>query len=145
LSAALGIGAIIGAAVVTRVGYTTPVRQVWGGVGFGVVLAALGFSTWLWPTLVLMGGLGFAGTVFTTTANTTVQLSVPDVMRGRIMGLYSLLLPGMTPPGAMITGQLADRWNVGIALRVEGLVCIVGVLVGLWYYVQSRDGHKHDG
>jgi MFS family permease len=139
LSAALGVGAIFGAMAVARVGYTSPVRQVWGGVGFGVILAAIGFSMWLWPTLVLMAALGFAGTVFTTTANTTVQLSVPDAMRGRIMGLYSLLLPGMTPPGAMITGQLADHWNVGLALRVEGFICIVGVLIGLWYYVQNRE------
>jgi MFS family permease len=85
-----------------------------------------------------MAALGFASTVFTTTANTTVQMSVPDGMRGRIMGLYSLLLPGMTPPGAMVTGQLAERWSVGVALQVEGLICLLGVLLGLFYYLRTR-------
>ena len=139
LSAALGIGAILGAIAVARVGYTTPMRQVWGGVGFAFVLAAVGSSSWVPATLVLMAGLGFASTVFTTTANTTVQMSVPDGMRGRIMGLYSLLLPGMTPPGAMVTGQLAEHWNVGVALQVEGLICFLGVLLGLAYYLRTRE------
>src|SRR5207244_1332828 len=121
------------------VGYTSPVRQVWGGIGFALVLAGVGWSSWLGVTLAFMAALGFAGTLFTTTANTTVQLSVPDEMRGRIMGLYTLLLAGMTPPGAMVTGQLADRWNVGVALRIEAVVCLAGVLLGLWYYLQSRD------
>ncbi len=138
LSAALGCGAIVGAMIITRFGYKSPVRQVWGGVAFALVLAGVGWSMWPVVTMGLMAALGFASTFFTTTANTTVQMSVPDGMRGRIMGLYTLLLAGMTPPGAMVTGLLAERWDVGVALKVEGLICLLGVLLGLWYYSQHR-------
>jgi MFS family permease len=55
-------------------------------------------------------------------------------MRGRIMGLYTLLLAGMTPPGALATGFLADRWGIRMALGVEALICFVGVLPAWWYF-----------
>ncbi|HZT06975.1 MAG TPA: MFS transporter [Chloroflexota bacterium] len=138
LSVALGAGAIVGAVAIARVGYTSPLRQAWGGIGFAVFLAGVGWSSWAGLSLGLIAALGLAGTVFTTTANTTLQLSVPDGMRGRIMGLYTLLLAGMTPPGALVTGLLADRWDVGTALQIEAAVCLVGVVVGLGYFLRAR-------
>ncbi len=134
LSAALGAGAILGSIVIARRGYTSPLRQVAGGIAFALMLGAVGLSTSLVPTLILMALLGGAGTFFSTTANTTVQLHVPDEMRGRIMGLYTLLLAGMTPPGALVTGLLADHWGIGVALIVEAAICLVGVLPAWWYF-----------
>jgi MFS family permease len=134
LSAALGAGAILGSIVIARRGYSSPLRQVAGGIAFSLILGAVGVSPWLVTTLVLMALLGGAGTFFSTTANTTVQLYVPDEMRGRIMGLYTLLLAGMTPPGAMVTGLLADHWGIRVALMVEAAICLLGVLPAWWYF-----------
>lgn len=137
LSAALGVGAILGAAVVARQGYTSPLRQVGGGVAFAALLLGVGLSPWLVVSVLLLGGLGVAGTLFTTTANTTLQLTVPDDMRGRIMGLYTLLLAGMTPPGAMVTGALSDLWGIRTALGIEAAICLLGVLVAGRYLVSA--------
>ena len=123
--------------MVARLGYDTPYRQVAGGVVFSVLLAVLALSPWLGLSLVLLAGLGVAGVFFTTTANTTLQLEVPDEMRGRIMGLYTLLLMGMTPPGATVTGWLANLWGIRTALAVEALICLVGVLIGARYLSRS--------
>jgi MFS family permease len=137
LSAALGAGAIVGSLIIARQGYSSPLRQIAGGIAFSLVLAAIGLSGWAALTIALMAALGISGTFFATTANTTVQLHVPDEMRGRVMGLYTLLLAGMTPPGALATGFLADRWGIQVALGVEALICFLGVLPAWWYFARA--------
>jgi MFS family permease len=137
LSAALGAGAIVGSLIIARQGYSSPLRQIAGGIAFSLVLAAIGLSGWAPLTIALMAALGISGTFFSTTANTTVQLHVPDEMRGRVMGLYTLLLAGMTPPGALATGFLADRWGIQVALGVEALICFLGVLPAWWYFARA--------
>jgi MFS family permease len=138
LSAGLGAGAILGALAVARAGRGTPSRQVWGGLAFALVLGCVGLSGSPFLSVLLLAALGIAGTTFTTTANTTLQMQVPDRMRGRIMGLYTLLLAGMTPPGAMVTGFLADAWGARWALAIEGGICLSGVLLGARYLAWSR-------
>jgi predicted MFS family arabinose efflux permease len=134
LSAALGTGAIVGSIIIARRGYSSPLRQVAGGIAFALVLGSIAISPWPALSLALMALLGISGAFFSTTANTTVQLHVPDEMRGRIMGLYTLLLAGMTPPGALVTGFLADRWGIRVALGVEALICFLGVLPAWWIF-----------
>lgn len=138
LSAALGVGAVAGALVIARLGYTSPYRQIAGGATFSLLLATVGLSPWVGLTLPLLTALGVAGVFFSTTANTTLQLEVPDAMRGRIMGLHTLLAMGMTPPGASFTGFLADRWGIRAALGIEALICLIGVLIGYRYLSTTR-------
>jgi hypothetical protein len=83
--------------------------------------------------VILLAGVGMAGVFFTTSANSILQLTVPEHMRGRIMGMYSLLLMGMTPPGAAFTGAIADGWGISIALQVEAVICLLGLAGGLVY------------
>jgi predicted MFS family arabinose efflux permease len=69
-----------------------------------------------------------------TTCNTTVQIAVPDELRGRVMGLYALVFAGMTPIGALIMGTVAEHWGVSRACAVgggTGLLLILA-LTGAW-------------
>lgn len=133
LSAALGAGAIVGAVAAAAAGRPTRLGQASVGVAVAVILGGVALSPWVGLTLALMAGMGALTTVFTTSANTALQLRVADDMRGRIMGLYTLIMAGMTPPGAMITGTLADAWGIRVALGIEALICGVGILAGVGY------------
>ena len=71
--------------------------------------------------------------VFMTSCNTTVQVAVPDELRGRVMGLYALVFAGMTPIGALIMGTVAEHWGVSRACAVgggAGLLLILALTVG---------------
>jgi predicted MFS family arabinose efflux permease len=72
--------------------------------------------------------LGFAQIVFMTSCNTTVQIAVPDELRGRVMGLYALVFAGMTPIGALIMGTVAEHWGVSRACAVGGAAGLVLIL-----------------
>jgi hypothetical protein len=45
------------------------------------------------------------------------------------MGLYTLLLMGMTPPGATFTGLVADAYGIERAVLIEAGICLLGVVV----------------
>lgn len=52
-------------------------------------------NVWLFGLLLI--GAGAAATVFVVTAHSTVQMSVSEDVRGRVMGLFMLVLLGGTP------------------------------------------------
>jgi len=138
MTGAVGLGALISAlSLASRVTVTRQLLFV-GGAGFGILLAAVAFSEWLWVTLLFLLLLGVANTAFASTANTSLQLATPDHLRGRVMGLYMLLFAGSTPIGGYLTGVMAEAWGVQTAVGIEAALCLGGVAVGLLYYARHR-------
>tara|TARA_Y100001960_G_scaffold251164_1_gene267823 strand:- start:376 stop:939 length:564 start_codon:yes stop_codon:yes gene_type:complete len=62
--------------------------------------------------------VGCAHLVMATTTNTTLQLFVPEPVRGRVMAMYLMVFTIGAPLGSIIQGPLADqfgpRWVVAI-------------------------------
>ncbi len=75
--------------------------------------------------------LGFGLILFFPTCQAVVQLASSDTNRGRIMGIWSMVICGALPLGGLLAGWAADRWAVPTALSLEGAGCAaaaVGVL-----------------
>ncbi len=135
LMASLGLGAMAGALAVAALAVGRPPL----GMVVGPALAAAGLLLVLstarhfGTTAAVLVALGFAQIVFMTSCNTTVQIAVPDELRGRVMGLYALVFAGMTPIGALIMGTVAEHWGVSRACAVgggAGLVLILALTIG---------------
>ena len=61
-----------------------------------------------WPlSLVCMFGIGAGGIAMAMTANTAIQLTVPDQLRGRVMAVYTTVFAGSTPIGGLAFGAIA--------------------------------------
>jgi sugar phosphate permease len=69
------------------------------------------------------------------TVQTTLQLRVPDELRGRVMGIYGIT-HNVGPLGALQAGYIADRWSPPAALIVGGVAIIV-FAVGIAYSNRS--------
>lgn len=134
----LGAGSLVGAIVTAYTREVTIRRLLLGSAAFSVLLAAVAFSTVFWLSAILLVALGFAGITFATTANTLLQLSVPDVLRGRVMGLYMLLFAGSTPIGALLIGTASSRIGVPGTLLLCAVLCAVGVVVATFYWRSIR-------
>jgi MFS family permease len=81
--------------------------------------------------------LGCGLILFFATCQSVVQLSASDQNRGRIMGLWSMVICGALPLGNLLAGLAADRWTEAVVVRANGLGCAaavlgLGVLFGLW-------------
>src|SRR6185437_12919060 len=111
LMASLGVGAVIGALAVAVLSVGRP--PLWAVVGPAVaaatLLAGLSLVRHFGVAAALLMAMGFAQITFMTACNTTVQITVPDDLRGRIIGLYALVFAGMTPIGSLIMGSVAER------------------------------------
>lgn len=134
LSAFLGIGSLL-AAITTAYSKQVTVRRLLLGSGvFSVVLALVAFSTNFALSAALLVALGFAGITFATTANTLLQLKVPDELRGRVMSIYILLFAGSTPIGGFLIGSLSDTIGVSWTLLVCAALCLAGVIGATLYH-----------
>jgi len=130
LMAALGVGAVAGALAVAALSVgRPPLGMVVGpALAAAALLLLLSTARHFGPTAAVLVALGFAQIVFMTSCNTTVQIAVPDELRGRVMGLYALVFAGMTPIGALIMGTVAEHWGVSRACAVGGAAGLLLIL-----------------
>ncbi len=78
---------------------------------------------------------GFFFILFSSNANTMIQLKVEDVYRGRVMSVYNLVFGGTLPIGNMIAGLVVDRCNARAGFYVCGIsIAVLSMLLtGLYH------------
>ena len=72
---------------------------------------------------------GVTALTFITAANSTMQLGVDPVMRGRVMALYMAVFFGGTPIGAPLVGAVAEAFGARWSLLAGGLVSATAAVV----------------
>ena len=136
LTSALAVGCLGGAFVAARrVGRPRLRTVLVAGAAFGAAELLTGVMPTYLLTALLLVPTGLAQLVFTTAANAAVQLGVDESVRGRVMGLYVLVLLGTTPLGGPLLGWLAEAaggrsplWGGGAAT----LVVVAAVALVAW-------------
>jgi MFS family permease len=131
LMAANGGGALVGALALASLGDTPHRRNLfYGGLfGFCIMLGVFALSHVYWLSAAALAGSGFFMIIFFATANTSVQTRVPDELRGRVMGIYSLAFIGLTPFGSLIAGSLARITSASFAVTVGAIICMIAGLI----------------
>src|SRR6476646_501380 len=134
LMSASGTGAFIGALVVATYGHLiTPRKLALGGIWvFSIALFALSLSRNFYVALACLLVAGFGMLLFFSTSNTVLQTIVPDEMRGRVMGVWSLVFGAMIPLGSLEAGAVAHFAGTPVALAFGAIVCAASALVTLW-------------
>ncbi|MDR3482928.1 MAG: MFS transporter [Burkholderiaceae bacterium] len=138
LSSMMAVGSVLGALHVA--GKTAPNLSflTLSALGFGIV----GTVAALMPAAALFGlflvALGVTTQMFTTTANSLVQLSTDPSMRGRVMAIYMGIFLGCTPLGAPLVGWIADaygpRWSLGVGAAAGFIAAGIGGI----YQIRAR-------
>ncbi|MGE5391024.1 MAG: MFS transporter [Deltaproteobacteria bacterium] len=133
LMTATGIGALCGALSMAALSDLTSRKRILKIAAFGLCFfqILLGFDQHYFDlALPLLFLIGLSMVLFATSVNTTLQLNVPDHLRGRIMSLYNLVFAGVTPFGALLSGAISHRLGAGMAFSIGavlGLVCLLFV------------------
>ncbi len=130
MSSLMAIGAIVGALTSARRAQASLRLLVWSSTSFGVLIIVNAFM----PTTPLFGisliALGYASLTVMTTATSLMQLSARPIMRGRVMGLFVVIMFGGMPIGGPLIGGIAELVGIRIAVGLGGLVCVVASIVG---------------
>jgi MFS family permease len=142
LNAAMGVGSLIGALFLTP--YLPPgLRTVsFAALGFSLSLLAVALVPNYSAIIMLLGLVGLISVAYSTSTNTTLQLSSGEAYRGRVLSLYSMLFMGTTPIGGAITGVLAAQFGVNMALALEAGLCLLATLTGFAYLRWGRGGQR---
>jgi len=131
LMSALGAGAVAGAFGVAlfRRGEPPLAFLVASGATLCAGLMALALVGHFALAAAVLALLGCSQILFTTGCNTTLQLTAPNALRGRVMGLYTVTFAGMTPFGSLLVGFLAEHQGVRAACAAGGAIGLLGVAV----------------
>jgi MFS family permease len=145
LGTTLAVGSLTGALLgARREGRPRQRLVVLAGLAFGIVEIALGLMPSYLTFALLTPVLGLCLLTMLNAANTTVQLSVDPVMRGRVMALYMMVVMGGTPLGAPVVGWVGAtfgaRWTLigGGGLTVFGVLLAVALFRGFRSPLRSR-------
>ena len=108
LMAASGIGSLLAAMRLVFGGRPRPIRLATGAMLLGVASVLLAVDRNFAIALGLMVLIGFGSILMAATGNTTIQLAVPDQLRGRVMSVYTTAFSVSVPLGGLTMGAVAS-------------------------------------
>jgi MFS family permease len=136
LLSAVGIGAVTGAFLVASL----PERArrgrmlTLGNLALPALLLLFVNSQVFVLSLILMVLVGMGQVFQNTLANTMLQITSPDHLRGRVMSQYSLVTQGMHQLGGLQAGIVADWIGAPLSIGIgAGLSLLYGVFVVFRY------------
>ncbi len=140
LSAAMGIGSLVGALSLAFLNRRNLARRlVYGGAFvFTITEILFALSRAYGLSIALLVVVGLSMTLFTTTANTRILSLTPNHLQGRVMSIYSLMFLGMTPFGSFLSGLVAERFGAPSALISGAIVTFVFTLFAFIYRPSQR-------
>jgi len=122
-------GALLGA---LTAGWVGKVRHqgravVWAVAVWGVGITAFGLvGENLWLGLAFLALAGAADVISAVFRGTILQLTVPDVLRGRLSAINILVVTGGPRLGDLEAGLVAAAFTPQVSVVSGGILCVVG-------------------
>jgi len=142
LTAAIGVGALIGALVLARRGKVKTLTRVVGVtmLWLGAGLATIAWSRSLTLSAAAAAVAGLCICLQLGGSNFILQMSVPEQVRGRVMGVYSFFMVGLAPFGGLLAGWFAHMLGVSLAVTITAVVCAAAGAAYLWHTPRATQG-----
>ena len=126
-----GVGALLGALVCTTLanaGHKGRLVTI-GGVLFPLFSLATALCHRLELAYIFAPLSSFCMICVFATSNSLIQASVPDELRGRVMGVHAFLMMGLTPIGGLWAGLVASRTDTASAMALGASLAALAVLI----------------
>ena len=140
MAAAIAVGSIVAMLLSGRLGHLR--RQglavvvcvaVWGVsvFGFGLAVGSAGGvltrSSALWVGALFLACAGAADSVSSVFRTTILQAATPDYLRGRLQGVFIVVVAGGPRLGDLVAGSVATAYNEAFAAIAGGIACVLAV------------------
>ena len=124
------MGAVLAALALAVRGRANPWAIVAGALVLGLAEIAIAPTRALGLAVVFGVLVGAGGVAMAANGNSTIQVVVPDRLRGRVMSVYTTVFVGSTPIGGLATGAIASAVGVPAAIALGGAVSVAAALAG---------------
>ncbi len=141
MTAAMGVGAVLGGLVMAAKGKTGLRPLVLAASMFGVAMTFATLAPNLALELVALALVGAASISFMATGNSTLQLGAEPAMRGRVMSLWFVAFQGSTPIGGPVVGATMAILGARAGLGLGAITCVIVAFAGL-IALQRRRAQK---
>ncbi|RSS58205.1 MFS transporter [Streptomyces sp. WAC07061] len=101
---------------------------------WGLAIAVFGLTRNLWLGLLFLALAGCADTISMVFRSTMMQTATPDGMRGRLQGVFIVVVAGGPRLGDFLAGTAADLTSPAVAITGGGLTCVLvlALLAARW-------------
>lgn len=139
LEAATGIGALLGTFAIVRIGMGPRSGQIMllAAALFGVLVAGFAATRWLPLSFALLFMAGFSSAIYLNLGMTTIQLRVPDELRGRVMGVWGMTW-FLSAAGGVPVGFAAALIGTPLAIALGALSVSVFAVLLLGFVSELR-------
>ncbi len=131
MTAAMGVGAIVGGLRVAARGKTGLAPLVIAACAFGATVTFAALAPGLPLELAALAFAGAASISFMSTGNSTLQLTAEPAMRGRVMSLWFVAFQGSTPLGGPIVGVVMATVGARAGLGLGAVACAAAAILGV--------------
>ncbi len=103
----------------------------WSIVGWGCAIAAFGFTHQLWVGLLFLALAGAGDNISALYRTTMLQAAVPDEYRGRLQGVFTVVVAGGPRLGDFEAGAVAAVAGEAFSVISGGIACValMGALI----------------
>jgi Transmembrane secretion effector len=138
LQAAPAIGSLL---AFTFSGWVSKIRRQGAAIAvavaaYGAAVLGFGFARAIWVGVGLLAMSGAADMISSAYRSTILQVAAPDNLRGRMQGVFTVVVAGGPRMGDFVAGSTAALTTPTLALAAGGAACMLGV--GLACSAQRR-------
>jgi len=144
LMMAVGVGAMVSVVFLAGVRKESTRGRLFLNLGVlsGLAPVVLAASTGMPAALTAAALMGAAQAGFMTLTHSMIQAIVPDGLRGRVGGVYSVHVGGMMAMANLLNGTLSDTLNAPLLLTVGGIAFILVMFVS-WRVATTKRIFTH--
>jgi len=127
MQSARGIGAVVGSSLFIGGGQRPYQGKILLGssIVYGTCFALFGLSNSFMLSLVLLTCVGAADAIWAAARSTILQWTAPNVMRGRVMGVFQIATQGLNPMGQVETGVVVPLIGAREATFLGGSIVLL--------------------
>jgi MFS family permease len=133
----MGAGALIGALTLAYLSRNQGLQWYIGAAGLvaGLCLVVFSMTSEFMLAIPVLILFGFCQTILAASTNTLIQSQVSDVLRGRVMSIFSTVFIGFMPIGSISSGFIADRIGVNNTVYILGTI---SMLASIAFLINNR-------
>jgi len=128
---AMGVGAVAGTLVLAWRAKVSSLPKIifWSALLLGASFSAFSESKLFYLSLAIMPLIGYSVMRQMASANTLIQVLIPDEFRGRTMAFYSMTVVGLGPFGSLAAGALAHAYGARVTVLAGGILALAAAAV----------------
>ena len=136
----IALGTVTGAVVIARFREHPKLDFILkAAIAFGVIEIVASQMPTYWMFAAVLPLAGYAAMMVMASANSYIQSTVPDKLRGRVTGLYLMVFMGGSPVGSPIIGKISQDFGARFGLAIGGIIsALAAFVIWIWFRRQNN-------